>query len=89
MEDAVTGAVAGGASRGAHGPHIYPLYVTTTEPSIEPVGGVGPGVHPTLHFLDEPGPGRAVQDPFPGWGPVQPPPGPRTPFEREGGSSGP
>ena len=87
MEDAPRGAVLRGSPRTAHGPHIYPLYVTLHEP---PSGSVaGSGGQPSLHFLDEPGEGRAVQDSFPGWGPASARDEQWPVFGREDGSSGP
>jgi hypothetical protein len=84
MQDAASETAAGSGPGPAHGTHIYPLYVTRQEPR----SGLAPPSEgrPTLHFLDEPAVGRAVQDSFPGWGR---PPAPGHDPRREDGSSGP
>ena len=84
MRDARPGTVAGSGPGPAHGTHIYPLYVSLQESE----GGLAAPLvgRPTLHFLDEPVIGRAVQESFPGWGPT---PTPGHDPRREEGSSGP
>jgi hypothetical protein len=84
MRDAGSETMAGSGPAAVRRTQIYPLNVTLQERSTDP--GPGRADRSTLHFLDEPAAGRAVQESFPGWGPT---PTPGHDPRREEGSSGP
>ncbi len=70
------------------GGRIYPFYVTATAMAGDELSEF-PTDGSSLHFLDEPVEGMAVQEPFPGWGPASAVSRTSTVLEREDGSSGP